>query len=143
MFKNKNKNRQKGFQMLADPGSFDSSAFALLLRVAFQSLLDAQADEAVLGKPLGSELDQPGWRGAQRRAARPSKGGKPWEEEVFGLWLCPSLRTECGVVALPEHRADPEHCCSPSWHLHTFLASYTVLARLPFLGSLFLCKARV
>ncbi|GAB5573336.1 COMM domain-containing protein 3 isoform X3 [Prionailurus iriomotensis] len=39
---------QKGFQMLADPGSFDSNAFTLLLRAAFQSLLDAQADEAVL-----------------------------------------------------------------------------------------------
>ncbi|EPY74665.1 hypothetical protein CB1_001913011 [Camelus ferus] len=34
--------------MLADPGSFDSNAFTLLLRAAFQSLLDAQADEAVL-----------------------------------------------------------------------------------------------
>ena len=45
---------QKGFQMLADPGSFDSNTFTLLLRAAFQSLLDAQADEAVLGKPLGS-----------------------------------------------------------------------------------------
>ncbi|XP_013001451.1 COMM domain-containing protein 3 isoform X2 [Cavia porcellus] len=39
---------QRGFQTLADPGSFDSNAFALLLRAAFQSLLDAQADEAVL-----------------------------------------------------------------------------------------------
>ncbi|XP_017912577.1 PREDICTED: COMM domain-containing protein 3 isoform X2 [Capra hircus] len=39
---------QKGFQMLADPGSFDSNTFTLLLRAAFQSLLDAQADEAVL-----------------------------------------------------------------------------------------------
>lgn len=88
---------QKGFQLLADPGSFDSNAFMLLLRAAFQSLLDAQADEAVLGKPLGSEVDRPGWRGARRRAARPSERGKPREEEVSGL--CPSLRTECGDVA--------------------------------------------
>lgn len=51
---------QKGFQMLADPGSFDFNAFTLLLRATFQSLLDAQADEAVLGKPLNSELDRPG-----------------------------------------------------------------------------------
>ena len=111
---------QKGFQMLADPGSFDSNTFTLLLRAAFQSLLDAQADEAVLGKPLGSELDRPGWRGARRRGAR---RGKPREEEVFGL--CPSLRTECGDVVLPEPTADPDHCSLPTWHLHT--ASYTFL----------------
>ncbi|XP_010339513.1 COMM domain-containing protein 3 isoform X2 [Saimiri boliviensis] len=47
---------QKGFQMLADPGSFDSNAFTLLLRAAFQSLLDAQADEAVLVLKMETEL---------------------------------------------------------------------------------------
>uniref|UniRef100_G1LHY4 COMM domain-containing protein 3 n=1 Tax=Ailuropoda melanoleuca TaxID=9646 RepID=G1LHY4_AILME len=48
---------QKGFQMLADPGSFDSNAFTLLLRAAFQSLLDAQADEAVLDHPDLKHID--------------------------------------------------------------------------------------
>ncbi|XP_047376741.1 COMM domain-containing protein 3 isoform X1 [Sciurus carolinensis] len=47
----------KGFQMLADPGSFDSNAFTLLLRAAFQSLLDAQADEAVLDHPDLKHID--------------------------------------------------------------------------------------
>lgn len=89
---------QKGFQMLADPGSFDSNAFTLLLRAAFQSLLDAQADEAVLGKPLGCELGRPGPRGAPRRV-RDRGRGKPREEEVSGL--CPALRRACGVAALP------------------------------------------
>ncbi|XP_048223522.1 COMM domain-containing protein 3 isoform X2 [Perognathus longimembris pacificus] len=48
---------QKGFQMLADPGCFDSSAFALLVRAAFQSLLDAQADGAVLDHPDLKHID--------------------------------------------------------------------------------------
>ncbi|ELW71439.1 Polycomb complex protein BMI-1 [Tupaia chinensis] len=48
---------QKGFQMLADPGSFDSNAFTLVLRAAFQSLLDAQADEAVLDHPDLKHID--------------------------------------------------------------------------------------
>ncbi|XP_012586874.1 PREDICTED: COMM domain-containing protein 3 [Condylura cristata] len=48
---------QKGFQMLADPSSFDSDAFTLLLRAAFQSLLDAQADEAVLDHPELKHID--------------------------------------------------------------------------------------
>ncbi|XP_032956564.1 COMM domain-containing protein 3 isoform X4 [Rhinolophus sinicus] len=48
---------QKGFQLLADPGSFDSNAFTLLLRAAFQSLLDAQADEAVLDHPDLKHID--------------------------------------------------------------------------------------
>ncbi|XP_069846602.1 polycomb complex protein BMI-1 isoform X2 [Dipodomys merriami] len=48
---------QKGFQMLADPGCFDSRAFALLLRAAFQSLLDAQADGAVLDHPDLKHID--------------------------------------------------------------------------------------
>ncbi|KAI4075434.1 COMMD3-BMI1 readthrough, partial [Homo sapiens] len=48
---------QKGFQMLADPRSFDSNAFTLLLRAAFQSLLDAQADEAVLDHPDLKHID--------------------------------------------------------------------------------------
>ncbi|XP_037693755.1 COMM domain-containing protein 3 isoform X1 [Choloepus didactylus] len=42
---------QKGFQLLADPGAFGPGAFALVLRAAFQSLLGAQADGAVLGPP--------------------------------------------------------------------------------------------
>lgn len=37
--------------MLADPGSFDSHTFMLLLWVAFQKLLDAQADKAMLDQP--------------------------------------------------------------------------------------------
>lgn len=95
---------QKGFQLLADPGSFDPNAFTLLLRAAFQSLLDAQADEAVLGKPLGSELDRPGWRGTRRRAARPSERGKapgrgslralPFAPD--GVWGYGSARTQSG-----------------------------------------------
>ncbi|XP_042636275.1 polycomb complex protein BMI-1 [Orycteropus afer afer] len=48
---------QKGFQMLADPGCFDPNAFTLLLRAAFQSLLDAQADEAVLDHPDLKHID--------------------------------------------------------------------------------------
>ncbi|XP_019520698.1 PREDICTED: COMM domain-containing protein 3 isoform X3 [Hipposideros armiger] len=48
---------QKGFQLLADPGSFDPNAFTLLLRAAFQSLLDAQADEAVLDHPDLKHID--------------------------------------------------------------------------------------
>lgn len=95
---------QKGFQLLADPGSFDSNAFTLLLRAAFQSLLDAQADEAVLGKPLGYELDRPGWRGTRRRAERPSERGKapgrgslpalPFAPD--GVWGCGSATTQSG-----------------------------------------------
>lgn len=63
---------QRGIQTLADPGSFDSSAFALLLRAAFQSLLDAQADEAALGKRLARRRGLGG--GAPGRAASPA----PW-----------------------------------------------------------------
>ncbi|XP_036084036.1 COMM domain-containing protein 3 isoform X1 [Rousettus aegyptiacus] len=48
---------QKGFQMLADPGSFDFNTFTLLLRATFQSLLDAQADEAVLDHPDLKHID--------------------------------------------------------------------------------------
>ncbi|ERE77611.1 polycomb complex protein BMI-1-like protein [Cricetulus griseus] len=48
---------QRGFQRLADPGSFDSNAFALLLRAAFQSLLDARADEAALDHPGLKHID--------------------------------------------------------------------------------------
>ncbi|XP_004605411.1 COMM domain-containing protein 3 isoform X1 [Sorex araneus] len=48
---------QKGFLALADPGTFDSRAFALLVRAAFQSLLDAQADEAVLDHPHLKHID--------------------------------------------------------------------------------------
>ncbi|CAO2594850.1 COMM domain-containing protein 3 [Lemmus lemmus] len=48
---------QRGFQTLADPGSFDSNAFALLLRAAFQSLLDARADEAALDHPGLKHID--------------------------------------------------------------------------------------
>lgn len=111
---------QKGFQMLADPGSFDSNAFTLLLRAAFQSLLDAQADEAVLGKPLGSELHRPGWRGAGRRGARPSERGKtPGRGSLRALPFAPDGVWGC------EPGADPDHCSVPSWHLHT--AGYTFL----------------
>lgn len=108
---------QKGFQMLADPGSFDSNAFTLLLRAAFQSLLDAQADEAVLGKPLGSALDRPGWRGARRRGARPSEKGKapgrgslrasPFAPD--GVWGCGSARTHGGPRALFCPQLAPAH----------------------------------
>lgn len=111
---------QKGFQMLADSGSFDSNAFTLLLRAAFQSLLDAQADEAVLGKPLGSALDRPGWRGARRRGARPSERGKtPGRGSLPALPFAPDGVWGC------EPGADPDHCCVPSWHLH--IACYTFL----------------
>ncbi|XP_036043557.1 COMM domain-containing protein 3 isoform X2 [Onychomys torridus] len=48
---------QRGVQTLADPGSFDSNAFALLLRAAFQSLLDARADEAALDHPGLKHID--------------------------------------------------------------------------------------
>lgn len=48
---------QRGIQTLADPGSFDSNAFALLLRAAFQSLLDARADEAALDHPDLKHID--------------------------------------------------------------------------------------
>lgn len=108
---------QKGFQMLADPGSFDSNAFTLLLRAAFQSLLDAQADEAVLGKPLGSELDRPGWRGAQK-AARPGERGKnpgkrksralPFAPDCW-VWGCGSARTQSGPWTLFYLTTAPAH----------------------------------
>lgn len=108
---------QKGFQMLADPGSFDSNTFTLLLRAAFQSLLDAQADEAVLGKPLGSELDRPGWRGARRRGARPSEKGKapgrgslralPFAPD--GVWGCGSARTHSEPRSLFSPHLAPAH----------------------------------
>ncbi|XP_012862230.1 COMM domain-containing protein 3 [Echinops telfairi] len=48
---------QQGLQMLADPGCFGPGAFARLLRAAFQSLLDAQADEAVLDHPDLKHID--------------------------------------------------------------------------------------
>nr|XP_044990784.1 COMM domain-containing protein 3 isoform X2 [Jaculus jaculus] len=48
---------QSGFQTLADPSCFDSNAFALLLRAAFRSLLDARADEAVLDHPDLKHID--------------------------------------------------------------------------------------
>lgn len=92
---------QKGFQMLADPGSFDSNAFTLLLRAAFQSLLDAQADEAVLGKQLDSELDRPGWRG--RSEERNERGKAPGRGSLRalpfapdGVWRRDSARTQSG-----------------------------------------------
>ena len=65
---------QRGIQTLADPGSFDSNAFALLLRAAFQSLLDARADEAALGKRLSRRRGLGG--GAPGRAASPA----PWAQ---------------------------------------------------------------
>jgi hypothetical protein len=104
---------QKGFQMLADPGCFDSGAFTRLVRSAFQSLLDAQADEAVLGKRLGPA---PGRPGRSEGAASPGERG-----EAPGRGSprpCPSLRTECGFAALPGRTAAPEHCSVPAWHLH-------------------------
>ncbi|XP_037693760.1 COMM domain-containing protein 3 isoform X5 [Choloepus didactylus] len=48
---------QKGFQLLADPGAFGPGAFALVLRAAFQSLLGAQADGAVLDHPDLKHID--------------------------------------------------------------------------------------
>ncbi|XP_053446586.1 COMM domain-containing protein 3-like [Nycticebus coucang] len=48
---------QKGFQMLADSGSFDSNAFTLLCQGAFQSLLDAQVDKAMLDHPDLKHID--------------------------------------------------------------------------------------
>ncbi|XP_028934187.1 COMM domain-containing protein 3 [Ornithorhynchus anatinus] len=48
---------QRGLQRLADPGCFDPSAFALLLRAAFQSLLDPRAGEAVLDHPDLKHID--------------------------------------------------------------------------------------
>lgn len=71
---------QRGIQTLADPDSFDSNAFALLLRAAFQSLLDARADEAALGKRLTRRRGLGG--GTPGGAASPAPGhssgpGKP------------------------------------------------------------------
>ncbi|XP_036593656.1 COMM domain-containing protein 3-like [Trichosurus vulpecula] len=48
---------QRGCQMLADPGCFDLAAFALLVRAAFRSLLEARADEAVLDHPDLKHID--------------------------------------------------------------------------------------
>ncbi|KAM8978928.1 COMM domain-containing protein 3 isoform 1-T1 [Sarcophilus harrisii] len=48
---------QRGCQMLADPGCFDLGAFALLLRAAFRSLLEARADEAALDHPDLKHID--------------------------------------------------------------------------------------
>lgn len=120
---------QKGFQMLADPGSFDSNAFTLLLRAAFQSLLDAQADEAVLGKPLGSARSWirrgGGALGEEEPAER--EGESPGKRKSPGF----ALRSgrSVGDVALPGLGADSEHCFGPTWHLHR--ANSTFLARFP------------
>lgn len=100
---------QRGFQTLADPGSFDSNAFALLLRAAFQSLLDAQADEAVLGKQLGAEPKRPGWRALEKRSGTsarrsPGRGSLPAAVPFAPDGVCG--RDAAGP-------ADPEHCSVP------------------------------
>lgn len=84
---------QRGFQTLADPGSFDSNAFALLLRAAFQSLLDARADEAALGKRLARRRGLGG--GAPGRAASPAPWAQPRPRQA------PGTRPECGDPSGP------------------------------------------
>lgn len=88
---------QRGVQTLADPGSFDSNAFALLLRAAFQSLLDARADEAALGKRLARRRGLGG--GAPGRAASPA----PWATAPARASprASPSARPECGAPSGP------------------------------------------
>lgn len=88
---------QRGFQRLADPGSFDSNAFALLLRAAFQSLLDARADEAALGKRLARRRGLGG--GAPGRAASPAPSAQPRPGQVPRLR--PALGPECGDPSGP------------------------------------------
>lgn len=105
---------QRGFQTLADPGSFDSNAFALLLRAAFQSLLDARADEAALGKRLARRRGLGG--GAPGRAASPAPWARP--RQVPGL--CPALGPSVGT------RAGPERPSAPAGHLQA--AGSTLLA---------------
>lgn len=107
---------QRGFQTLADPGSFDSNAFALLLRAAFQSLLDARADEAALGKRLARRRGLGG--GAPGRAASPAPWAQPRPRQVPGL--CPALGPSVGT------RAGPERPSAPSGHLQA--AGSTLLA---------------
>lgn len=121
---------QRGIQKLADPGSFDSNAFALLLRAAFQSLLDARADEAALGKRLSRRRGLGG--GAPGRAASPA----PWAQLRPGQ--VPGLRRPS--VRLWGTGAGPERRCAPAGHLHA--ASSTLLAWFSCQTvSLFLCKA--
>lgn len=114
---------QKGFQLLADPGSFDSNAFTLLLRAAFQSLLDAQADEAVLGKPLGSEVDRPGWgrseksSGTQREGKAPGRGSLralPFAPD--GVWGCGCQNSErtLSIVLSPHSQLQVPSLISPT-----------------------------
>ncbi|KAH0501598.1 Polycomb complex protein BMI-1 [Microtus ochrogaster] len=107
---------QRGFQTLADPGSFDSNAFALLLRAAFQSLLDARADEAALGKRLARRRGLGG--GAPGRAASPAPWAQPRPRQVPGL--CPALGPSVGT------RAGPERPSAPAGHLQA--AGSTLLA---------------
>lgn len=107
---------QRGIQTLADPGSFDSNAFALLLRAAFQSLLDARADEAALGKRLARRRGLGG--GAPGRAASPA----PWAQLRPGQ--VPGLRPALGRTV--GTRVGPERRCAPAGHLHA--ASSTLLA---------------
>lgn len=110
---------QRGIQTLADPGSFDSNAFALLLRAAFQSLLDARADEAALGKRLARRRGLGG--GAPGRAANPA----PWAQ--FRPGQVPGLRPVFGPTV--GTRAGPERRCAPAGHLRA--ASSTLLAWFP------------
>ena len=48
---------QKGFQMLANPGCFDSNTLTLLFWASFQSLLYTQAEEALLDHPDLKHID--------------------------------------------------------------------------------------
>lgn len=117
---------QRGFQTLADPGSFDSNAFALLLRAAFQSLLDARADEAALGKRLARRRGLGG--GAPGRAASPAPGAQPLH--VPGL---APARPACGDPSGPRAPLRPRRAPARG-QLHA-----PGLVFLPV--SLFLCKA--
>lgn len=110
---------QRGIQTLADPGSFDSNAFALLLRAAFQSLLDARADEAALGKRLARRCGLGG--GAPGRAATPA----PWAQLRPGQ--VPGLRPVLGPTV--GTRAGPELRSVPAGHLHAVCS--TLLAWFP------------
>lgn len=117
---------QRGFQMLADSGSFDSNAFALLLRAAFQSLLDARADEAALGKRLarrrGLGEGAPGRAASRAPCAQPRPGQVPE--------LRPALGPSVGTRAGPERRSAPEghlHAASsklPAWFFCQSLCSF-------------------
>ncbi|XP_039381469.1 COMM domain-containing protein 3 isoform X2 [Mauremys reevesii] len=48
---------QSGLQILADSGCFSPSAYTVLLQTAFQSLLNAQADQVALDHPVLKHID--------------------------------------------------------------------------------------